>query len=98
MLNQGAWGNTQLLSNASVATARTPPAQVASAINVDSVNYPHATANYGVLWWTNKDGLMTSVPTDAYWAWGLHETFIIVIPSKNLVIARGHCGLARGRR
>jgi CubicO group peptidase (beta-lactamase class C family) len=88
MLNQGAWGNTQILSNASVATAHTPPDQVASAINADPANYPHATANYGVLWWTNKDGLMTSVPTDAYWAWGLHETFIIVIPSKNLVIAR----------
>ena len=31
---------------------------------------------------------IAGVPTDAYWAWGLHETFIIVIPSKDLVIAR----------
>ena len=28
------------------------------------------------------------MPTDAYWAWGLHETFIIVVPSLDLVIAR----------
>jgi hypothetical protein len=31
---------------------------------------------------------MSAVPKDAYWAWGLHETFIIVVPSLDLVIAR----------
>ncbi len=45
-----------------------------------------------MLWWTNADGLITGVPKDAYWAWGLHETFIIVIPSQDLVIARAANG------
>jgi CubicO group peptidase (beta-lactamase class C family) len=81
MLNKGVWSNQQILSNAVVAKAHTPPTEVASATIVDPTNYPGATSNYGVLWWTNASGQMAGVPTDAYWAWGLHETFIIVVPS-----------------
>jgi CubicO group peptidase (beta-lactamase class C family) len=89
MLRQGAWGNTQVLSNGAVATAHTPPPEVTGITTiVQPADYPDATANYGVLWWTNTNGHMSSVPTDAFWAWGLHEVFIIVIPSKDLVIAR----------
>jgi CubicO group peptidase (beta-lactamase class C family) len=89
MLHQGAWGNAQVLSNAAVATAHTPPPEVTSITNiVQPADYPDATTNYGVLWWTNANGRMATVPTDAFWAWGLHEVFIIVIPSKDLVIAR----------
>jgi CubicO group peptidase (beta-lactamase class C family) len=76
------------LSNAIVAKAHTPPAEVANATIVDEPNFPGATSNYGMLWWTNTNGQMAGVPTDAYWAWGLHETFIIVIPSLDLVVAR----------
>jgi hypothetical protein len=55
---------------------------------VNETDFPGATSNYGVLWWTNTTGQMPDVPKDAYWAWGLHETFIIVIPSLDLVVAR----------
>jgi len=92
MLRQGAWGNTQLLSNAVVAKAHTVPDEVKSLTNADPVNYPGATANYGILWWTNAEGRIANVPKDAFWAWGLHETFIIVIPSQDLVIARAANG------
>jgi CubicO group peptidase (beta-lactamase class C family) len=96
MLRKGAWGNAQLLSNAAVATAHTPPTEVATATIKDPTNYPDATTNYGILWWTNTNGALNKnpafgpgvVPTDAYWAWGLHETFIIVIPSQDMVIVR----------
>jgi CubicO group peptidase (beta-lactamase class C family) len=92
MLRQGVWGNTSILSNAIVAKAHTPPPEVASAnppLQVPlSSDYPGATANYGILWWTNTSGQLANVPKDAYWAWGLHETFIIVIPSLDLVVAR----------
>ena len=87
MLRQGAWNNTQMLSNAVVAKAHTPPPEVASATIADPTNYPAATTNYGMLWWTNANGAINA-PKDTYWAWGLHETFIIVIPSKDIVIAR----------
>ena len=87
MLRQGAWGNTQLLSNAVVAKAHTVPDEVKPLAN-PIAGYPGATTNYGILWWTNATGQIAGVPTDAFWAWGLHETFIIVIPSQDLVIAR----------
>jgi hypothetical protein len=31
---------------------------------------------------------MPGVPRDAYWAWGLGDNLIVVIPSLDLVIAR----------
>lgn len=88
MLRKGVWGNNLLLSNAVVERAHTPPTEIAGATINDPVNFPQATANYGVLWWTNANHQMGNVPTDAYWAWGLHDTLIIVVPSLDLVIAR----------
>jgi CubicO group peptidase (beta-lactamase class C family) len=88
MLRQGVWANQSILSNAIVAKAHTPPPEVANATINDPANYPGATTNYGMLWWTNATGQMPEVPKDAYWAWGLHETFIIVIPSLDLVVVR----------
>jgi CubicO group peptidase (beta-lactamase class C family) len=88
MLRKGVWGTQRLLSEEVVAKAHTPPAEIATAALPDATNFPGATTNYGMLWWTNATGQIAGVPTDAYWAWGLHETFIIVVPSKDLVIAR----------
>jgi len=50
--------------------------------------FPNAQTDYGVLWWTNKSGTMPNVPTDTFWAWGLGEELIVVIPSLDLVIVR----------
>ena len=88
MLNKGVWVNTQLLSNAVVATAHAPASEIAGLPIELPTDFPGATANYGVLWWTNANHQMPNVPTDAFWAWGLHETLIVVIPSLDLVIAR----------
>jgi CubicO group peptidase (beta-lactamase class C family) len=88
MLRKGVWGTQRLLSEDIVAKVHTPPAEIATAALPDATNFPGATTNYGILWWTNATGQIAGVPTDAYWAWGLHETFIIVVPSKDLVIAR----------
>ena len=41
-----------------------------------------------MLWWTNKSHTMANVPTDTFWAWGLGEELIVVIPSLDLVIVR----------
>jgi CubicO group peptidase (beta-lactamase class C family) len=88
MLNKGVWGNTQVMSNSIVARAHAPTPEIASATISDPVNFPDATVNYGVLWWTNANQRMENVPPDAFWAWGLHETLIIVVPSLDLVVAR----------
>jgi CubicO group peptidase (beta-lactamase class C family) len=88
MLNKGVWGNTQILSNSIVARAHAPSPEISSLPIELPAQFPGATANYGVLWWTNNNHQLPNVPTDAYWAWGLHETLIIVVPSLDLVIAR----------
>ncbi|MCP4004327.1 MAG: hypothetical protein GY725_09040 [bacterium] len=62
----------------------------------DPVNYPDANNHYGLLWWNNADGTLPGVPLDAYWSWGLYESFIIVIPSLDLVIARAGAGWTPG--
>jgi CubicO group peptidase (beta-lactamase class C family) len=49
---------------------------------------PGASKHYGLLWWNNNDGAMSGVPRDAFWSWGLGDSFILVIPSKGLVVAR----------
>jgi CubicO group peptidase (beta-lactamase class C family) len=88
-LRKGVWANDQrILSEDFVNTVRTPPTSIATATNADPANFPGATTNYGVLWWTNATGLLPNVPRDAYWAWGLGESLIFVIPSLDIVAVR----------
>jgi CubicO group peptidase (beta-lactamase class C family) len=87
-LRRGMWNDQRILSEAFVDLVQTPRSEVASAQNPLATTFPGATTDYGVLWWTNKTGQLANVPRDAYWAWGLGEALIVVIPSLDLVIAR----------
>lgn len=88
-LRKGMWANDQrILSEAFVSTVSTPPPEIASLDNPDAANFPGSTTNYGVLWWTNATGLLPNVPRDAYWAWGLGDSLIVVIPSLDVVAVR----------
>jgi hypothetical protein len=55
---------------------------------LDPAKFPAATRHYGLLWWNNSDGAMAGVPRDAFWSWGKGESFILVVPSLDLVAAR----------
>ena len=44
--------------------------------------------HYGVLWWNNADGKLAEVPSDTFMSWGQNESFIIVIPSLDIVVVR----------
>lgn len=88
-LRNGVWSNDQRIFSEEFANVvRTPPPEIALLENAEPTDFPAATENYGVLWWTNTTGLLPDVPTDAYWAWGLGDSLIVVIPSLDLVIAR----------
>lgn len=87
-LRNGNWNGQQILSQSFVDLVRTPPPENETLTIQDPVGFPNATTDYGLLWWTNKSGDLAGVPTDAYWAWGLGESLIVVIPSLDLVIAR----------
>jgi Beta-lactamase class C and other penicillin binding proteins len=87
-LRDGVWDGERLLSESFVELVHTPRPESAAATNADPQHDPTAPVNYGVLWWTNTSGEMPGVPRDAYWAWGLGDNLIVVIPSLDLVIAR----------
>lgn len=87
-LRKGMWNGQRVLSEAFVEQVHTPLPQNATLTLDDPAGFPNATTDYGVLWWTNRSGQMANVPTDAYWAWGLGEALIVVIPSLDLVIVR----------
>ena len=90
-LRNGMWKSEQILSKDFVTQVQTPLPENATKRLVEDpprLHFPGALTDYGVLWWTNKSGLMPEVPTDTYWAWGLGEALIVVIPSLDLVIVR----------
>jgi CubicO group peptidase (beta-lactamase class C family) len=87
-LRNGLWSTGRIVSESFVATVQLPRPEVATATNADATNFPAATTGYGVAWWTNAHGQLPEVPRDAYWAWGLGDSLIVVIPSLDLVVAR----------
>lgn len=87
-LRKGQWGQNRILSEGFTTLVATPPAANANLTNPDAANFPGATTNYGVLWWTNATGLLPNVPRDAFWAWGLGDSLIVVIPSLDIVAVR----------
>jgi CubicO group peptidase (beta-lactamase class C family) len=88
-LRNGVWANDQrILSQEFIDLVKTPPANNASLTIHDAANFPGATTNYGMLWWTNATGMLPNVPRDAYWAWGLGDSVIVVIPSLDIVAVR----------
>lgn len=89
-LRKGLWGSERVLAETFVNTVKTPHPSVASATVDASIaaDFPNATTNYGVLWWTNATGMLANVPRDAFWAWGLGDSLIVVIPSLDIVAVR----------
>jgi len=87
-LRRGEWAGQRILDESFVDFTRRPVPSLMGLPVVDTTNYPNASNRYGVLWWSNADGQLTDVPRDAYWAWGLGEELIVVIPSLDLVVTR----------
>jgi CubicO group peptidase (beta-lactamase class C family) len=87
-LRKGMWNGQRIVSPDFVTRVQTPLTENAGMTLDDPTGFPNATHDYGVLWWTNHSGQMANVPKDTYWAWGLGEALIVVIPSLDLVIVR----------
>jgi CubicO group peptidase (beta-lactamase class C family) len=88
-LRKGLWANDQRVFREEFVTTVTTPVAANASLPIDTpTDFPGATTNYGVLWWTNATGQLPNVPRDAYWAWGLGDSLIVVIPSLDLVVVR----------
>jgi len=88
-LRDGKWNSQQILPPGFAHTAGTPKSALSDLPIIDPSNEKaHATEHYGILWWNNADGAIPAIPRDAYWSWGLYDSWIVVIPSLDLVVAR----------
>ncbi len=95
-LRGGRWSSGQILNASWVDACRTTVAGVVGLPVRDPANYGNASDHYGLLWWNNADGTLANVPRDAYWSWGLYESWIIVIPSLDIVASRAGNSLTSG--
>jgi CubicO group peptidase (beta-lactamase class C family) len=88
-LRNGRWKDQQILSQEFVQTASQPTGSVVGLPEWPTDNHGNASDHYSLLWWNNADGSLKNVPRDAYWAWGLYDSLVIVIPSLDMVVVRG---------
>jgi CubicO group peptidase (beta-lactamase class C family) len=89
-LRKGNWNGQQILTPDFIDLVRQPhPLVVGLPVYqpqvIQDTNSPR---HYGVLWWNNADGRMPEVPTDTFMSSGANESFIIVIPSLDIVVVR----------
>jgi len=89
-LREGNWQGKQLLPIEFVRMVLQTPEDVNGlpVTNDPGKQFKGASGHYGLLWWNNNDGALKGVPKDAYWSWGLYDSFIIIIPSLDLVVVR----------
>lgn len=95
-LRQGEWDGQQLLPDYYITELSTAAPSLAGLPVINPGKYFSATNHYGYFWWNNADGTMPNVPKDAYWAWGLNESLIVVIPSLDIVVVRAGSGWRTG--
>ena len=90
LLRDGRWKATQILTATFPDQAGSPAAGLASlpCLDPDPKKCPGANKQYGTLFWTNGDGHVPDLPHDAYWAVGQGTSFILVVPSLDIVAAR----------
>lgn len=87
-LRKGVWRDQRIVSEEFVQMVSTPRTETAAATLADPTGFPSANVTYGLMWWTNATGQLPDVPRDAYGAWGLGDSLIVVIPSLDLVVSR----------
>lgn len=95
-LRRGVWAGERLLPDSFLEQVQKPAQRVIGVPMRDPVNFPQASNHYGLLWWTNADGTLPNVPRDAFWAWGLGDSLIVVIPSLDVVAVRAGNGWRTG--
>lgn len=94
-LRNGEWNGKRLLPAEYIAEATRPAASIKELKVANPEHYSNASDHYGFLWWTNGHNDLPEAPTDAYWSWGLYDSFIIVIPSLDVVVGRAGKSWAR---
>ena len=89
-LRGGRWNGQQIIPRSFVDLVRTTAHGIAGlpVVNDEKNRFSGASNHYGLLWWNNADGTLSGVPPDAFWSYGLYDSFIVVIPSLDIVVSR----------
>jgi CubicO group peptidase (beta-lactamase class C family) len=87
-LREGQWEGKQIIPKRFVQKLRQPVPAVQDLPLYDAQLWPGAPKHYGLLWWNNADCRLPQVPRDMFTSWGKDESFIIVIPSLDIVVSR----------
>ena len=100
LLRDGRWKNTQILLADDVdrATTHRPWLSGLRCIDVEPCEGPLPTEGYGFLFWTNTDGQYPSMPRDAFFSYGLYDSFILVMPHAGNRRGSSGASLERGER
>jgi CubicO group peptidase (beta-lactamase class C family) len=86
----GEWGGEQILPKDFIRLVKghDPTHVTLPVADEQERSYGDGSAHYAFLWWNNSDGRISGVPSDTIWSWGLSESFIVVIPSLDIVVVR----------
>jgi len=90
-LREGRWNDRQIIPADFVRLA-SKPAEALRGLPEGESSHGNASEHYSMLWWNNGDGYVPNVPRDAYWSAGLFNSYIVVIPSLDLVVVRAGNG------
>ena len=98
LLREGTWRTTRIVPADYVAEAGAHAGWLdrVRCLDPDLCGASPSSRRYGLLFWTNADGHIPVLPHDAYWAAGQGTSFILVIPSLDIVAARAGPGWADG--
>lgn len=78
-LHGGNWNGLQIVSKSFVALATKP---YFAKLKIDTLQ------RYGLLWFNNGAGSLAGVPRNAFWATGLNNNHVFVLPSQDVVAVR----------
>jgi CubicO group peptidase (beta-lactamase class C family) len=87
-LREGAWKDKEILPASFVRMISQPESRGPDFPTNHKEEYGSAAQHYAILWWNNADGKIPGVPKDAFWAWGLYDSIIFVVPSLDLLAVR----------
>jgi CubicO group peptidase (beta-lactamase class C family) len=87
-LREGTWKDKEILPASFVRMISQPEPRGSEFPTNHKEEYGSASQHYSILWWNNADGKIPEIPQDAFWAWGLYDSIILVIPCLDLVAVR----------
>jgi CubicO group peptidase (beta-lactamase class C family) len=98
LLRQGAWRTHRIVRTEFVreAGSHARALDAVKCLDPELCKVNPRSKQYGLLFWTNADGHIPDLPRDAYWAAGQGTSFILVIPSLDIVAARAGPAWAEG--